>query len=129
MLNLLLLLGSNITINTCDPLQNPGQTKIYKLGQSRLTLIKHHPDNRTWFNPVRSFANKSMYHIAGKFGGEKFGEIGEFGKITSHLPIKTRQTHVPSSKSSTFAKLFLAKTSRCPIRQTFPPPNFPAIRY
>ena len=34
-----------------------------------------------------------------------------------------------SSKSSTFAKLFLVKTSRCPIRQTFPPPNFPAIRY
>ena len=64
----------------------------------------------------------SMYHIAGKFG-----EIGEFGEITSHSPIKTRQTRVPSSKSSTFVKLFLAKTSRCPIRQAFLPPNFPAI--
>ena len=41
----------------------------------------------------------------------------EFGEITSHSPIKTR---VLSSKSSTFAKLFLTKTSRCLIHQTFP---------
>ena len=58
--------------------------------------------------------------------GEKFGE---FGKITSHSPIKTCQTRTPSSKSSTFAKLFLTKTSRSPVRQTYPPPNFPAIQY
>ena len=59
-----------------------------------------------------------MYCIAGKFG--------EFVEITGYSPIKTR---VPCSKSSTFTKLFLVRTSRCPIRQTFPPPNFPlAIR-
>ena len=32
-----------------------------------------------------------LYRIVGKFGGEKFGEIGEFGEIRSHSPIKTHQ--------------------------------------
>ena len=53
----------------------------------------------------------NIYRIAGKFG--------EFGEITSHSPIKTRAL---SSKSLTFAKLLIAKISRCKLspHQTFP---------
>ena len=43
----------------------------------------------------------------------------------SSVAISTRR----QCESSIFAKLSFAKTSRCPIRQTFPPPNIPAIRY
>ena len=31
----------DVIINTCDPMQNPGQTQIlYKIGQTRLTQAK-----------------------------------------------------------------------------------------
>ena len=56
--NLLLWLGLDAIINTCDPMQNPGQTWIfYKPDQTRLTRTKRDPvdpdnlDDPTRFQP------------------------------------------------------------------------------
>ena len=46
---------SDIIINACDPMQNPGQTRIfYKVGQTRLTRAKRDPvdpDDLSRFQP------------------------------------------------------------------------------
>ena len=57
---------------------------------------------------VLAFCLKQMYLIAGKFGGGKFGKFGESSVIHQTKTIQIRKES---------------------IRQTFPPLNFPAMRY
>ena len=71
--------------------------------------------------------------------GERLANLAKLAKLQVIRQIKPSKLSIQNSsvaisarrqcESSIFAKLSFAKTSRCPIRQTFPPPNLPAIRY
>ena len=71
--------------------------------------------------------------------GESLANLAKLAKLQVIRQIKPSKLSIQNSsvaisarrqcEYSIFAKLSFAKTSRCPIRQTFPPPNFPAIRY
>ena len=51
-LNSLFWSGPDTIINPRDPMQNPGQTRIfYKPGQTRMTQTKCDPDDPTRFQP------------------------------------------------------------------------------
>ena len=81
--------------------------------------------------PIRTFSYKTTYRIAGMFGGInvwrivelkvigeiKFGEWIDFGHKDTIYQLKFG-----------WLKFGESRTTR-QIRQTFPPPNIPAIRY
>ena len=76
------------------------------------------------------YAFKS-YHIAGMFGGVNVWRIAEFNKIGK---IKVGELIDISHRDAIYKLKFgwlkfgESRTTR-QIRQTFPPPNIPAIRY
>ena len=93
---------------------------------------------------VPEHAHSTHIHIvvpySGKvWWGESLAKLAKLAKLQVIRQIKPSKVSIQSSsvaisarcqcESSIFAKLSFGKTSRCPIRQTFPPPNFPAIWY
>ena len=68
---------------------------------------------------------KVCYHIAQNFGTKNYGEFGEMNAIRQYFTQpNSRFTKVAKVSNCKFANIFLTKTLKRSIRQSFAPPKF-----